>query len=135
MQIPKSTLLLADSFINLAFGVFLLFLPGTTIVFFGLPETNTLFYVSVLGAVLLGIGIALFLETLDRPQLRGLGLAGAIAINFLGAGAVAVWLLIDPFHMPTRGYIVLWSVVALVIGIGAIELFGEIRHRHRNEDP
>ncbi len=134
MEAQRSKLLIIDAVINVVLGALLLFLPGTTIAFLGLPYADTLFYVSVLGAVLLGIGFALFMETSGRLRMRGLGLAGAVIINFLGAGTVVVWLIIDPFHMPTRGYVVLWSVAALVIGTGVVEIFSLARHRNRNED-
>ena len=113
-------LLALDAAINLVLGLCLLVLPRATIAALGLPQTGTLFYVALLGAVLTGIAIALWLE---RGGLgRGLGLPGAIAINLLGAGTVAVWLVRDPFDMPLRGYVVLWAVVVLVLGTAALEL-------------
>jgi hypothetical protein len=129
MQRVSGLLLLIDAFINPALGAMLLFIPHVSIELFGLPQTNTYFYASILGAVLLGIGIALLIERFCAPRLRGLGPAGAISINFVAAGAVAIWLLADPFEMPFRGYLVLWIVVALVIGTGIAELIIESRQR------
>jgi len=62
---------------------------------FDLPKTDNNFYINILGAVLLGIGIALHLERF-RGQLRGsrLGIAGAIAIKLCGSGALIAWLLL-----------------------------------------
>ena len=51
-----------------------------------------------------------------------MGLAGAVVINLLAGGTVLVWLIVDPFAMPVRGYVVLWAVVALVIGTAVVEL-------------
>lgn len=127
MQRASGLLLLIDAFINLALGAMLLFIPHVSIELFGLPQTNSYFYASILGAVLFGIGISLLVERFCGPRLRGLGLMGAVAINFVAAGAVAVWLLIDPFEMPLRGYIVLWTVVALVLAVGIAELIFELR--------
>jgi len=122
-----SRLLALDAVINLGLGLCLLAAPGTTLAVLGLPPADTLFYVSVLGAVLTGIGIALWIER-GRPG-RGLGLTGAIVINLLGAGTVAVWLVIDPFDLPLRGYVVLWVVVGLVLGTAAVEVRALLRGR------
>lgn len=123
MQVQhRLTLLAMDSIINVVLGICLLAMPRATIAFFGLPATDTYFYVTVLGAVLLGIGTALWIERRNDDRWRGLGLVGAIVINCLGAGTVLFWLLLDPFNMPTHGYIVLWSVVVIVLGMGLVEL-------------
>ena len=123
----RLTLLTVDSIINLVLGFFLLATPGATIEFFGLPKTDSHFYVTVLGAVLLGIGIALWIERRNEDRWRGLGLVGAIVINVLGGGTVLVWLLLDPFTMPVRGYIVLWSVTVIVLGAALVELAALLR--------
>lgn len=128
-QDQRLLLLSIDSIINLVLGGSLLFWPRATIRFFGLPTTESFFYVTVLGAVLLGIGIALWIERWNDDQWRGLGLVGAISINILGAGTVLVWLLIDPFNIPSRGYAVLWSVVLVVLGTGLLEIAAIFRHR------
>ncbi|MDQ2091295.1 hypothetical protein [Marimonas arenosa] len=123
----RKGLLAIDAVINVVLGVCLLVFPGQTIAFFGLPVTGTYFYVTVLGAVLLGIGIALWIERRNEDRWRGLGLAGAIAINILAAGTVLVWLLVDPFNMPARGYVVLWTVTIVVLGTGLVELAAVVR--------
>lgn len=126
----RLTLLTVDAIINVVLGIFLLALPRATIEFFGLPTTETSFYVTVLGAVLLGIGIALWIERQNEDRWRGLGLVGAIVINMLGAGTVLVWLLLDPFNLPTHGYIVLWMVTLVVLGTGLFELIVMVRRRY-----
>lgn len=127
----RSTLLAVDSIINVVLGVCLLALPGPTIAFFGLPPSGGHFYVTLLGAVLLGVGIALWIERRGRGRWRGLGLAGALVINGLGAGTVLVWLLLDPFDLPTRGYVVLWSVALIVLGTALAELAALLRRGGR----
>ncbi len=89
----------------------------------GLPAVRLAFFPNVLGGVLIGIGIALLLAR--RSGATGLGLDGAIAINLCGAGVVVGWLLVSPDVIPTRGRWTLWTVAAVVIGIGIVEL----RHR------
>lgn len=131
-------LLEVDAILNLVLGIALLLVPRQTIDFFGLPPADTVFYVTVLGAVLLGIGIALWIERRNDDDWRGLGLAGAIAINVLGGGAVLVWLVIDPFVIPTRGYVVLWLVVLAVVGTAVVEVFAltlRLNRQRRRKSP
>jgi len=116
-------LLLADAVINLVLGALLLVYPQFLAEALGLPPVRSAFFPSVLGGVLIGIGIALLLAW--RGGAHGLGLDGAIAINLCGAGVVVGWLLVSPDVIPTRGRWTLWTIAALVIGIGLVEL----RHR------
>jgi hypothetical protein len=94
----------------------------------GLPVTNTDFYAGILGSVLFGIGIALLIERYGKPKnIRGLGLEGAIAINFCGAGVLLLWLLLVPFDIPLRGKLILWSIAVGVIAIGVVEVWSRRR--------
>lgn len=65
-------LLAVDAAINAVLGLCLLAIPGWTISFFGLPKPGSYFYASVLGAVLLGIGIALWIERRGMTNRTGL---------------------------------------------------------------
>lgn len=121
-EAERRRLLVLDALINLVLGTALLVLPRATIDFFGLPAVDSAFYVTVLGAVLFGIGIALLIQYRMRPQWTGLGLEGAVVINLLGAGTVLVWLILDPFELPVRGYFVLWAVVVSVFGTAVLEI-------------
>jgi hypothetical protein len=130
MSRTEKSLLLIDAAVNLALGLLLLLFPAGLIGLLGLPATSTYFYPSILGAVIFGIGIALLLEwRSDVSQRHGLGLAGAIAINLCGSGALVVWLLIEPFDLPLRGYVVLWSVALIVLFIGLAEILYTSRRR------
>jgi hypothetical protein len=123
MRSKHTVLLTIDAVVNLLLGAILLFFPAGLMDFLGLPETDTFFYPSILGAVIFGIGIALLLELVGGGMnARGLGLDGAIAINLCGDGALMVWLLAVPLKMPLRGKIVLWSVAVLVLAIGVAEI-------------
>ena len=119
----NKTLLLADAVVNLVLGALLLSYPQSLVEALGLPAVRSAFFPSVLGGVLIGVGIALLLAW--RGGAHGLGLDGAIAINLCGAGVVVGWLLMSPDAIPTRGRWTLWTVAAIVIGIGLVEL----RHR------
>lgn len=123
MKSGQKLLLVIDGIVNLVLGTILLFFPAGLPELLGLPSTDTYFYPSILGAVILGIGAALLLELYGAPlRIRGLGLGGAIAINLCGGGALLVWLVAVPLEIPLRGQIILWVVAALVVIIGLVEL-------------
>jgi hypothetical protein len=136
----RSALLTLDAVMNLALGVLLIFFPRGVVSLLGIPGAESAFYPSILGAVLSGIGIALLLERGEgRRKARGLGLSGAIAINLSGGTVLAVWLVAGDLGLPLRGYVVLWTLVVLLVGISAVELvthrgrFGEGGGEPRNE--
>ncbi len=120
----QKALLIIDGWINLVLGILLLASPLGLIEWLGLPPASTGFYPSILGAVILGIGIALFIEVYGTARLLGgLGLSGAISINLIGSLVLIIWLIVDPFELPLRGYLVLWAVAVIVAGIGIVEIF------------
>jgi hypothetical protein len=134
-------LLAIDAIVNLLLGGILLLFPAGLLDLLGLPETNTFFYPSILGAVIFGIGIALLVELVGcGVNIRGLGLGGAIAINLCGGGALLVWLLAVPLALPLRGKIVLWVVAVLVLAIGVAEIaarswkYAEVAQQHVGAD-
>jgi len=122
----KKILLLIDGIVNLLLGILLLLFPVGIAQLFGVPQPNSNFYPTILGAVIFGIGIALLLEAYGKPRgINGLDIAGAIAINFCGAGVLTLWLISDPFNLPLRGYIILWTIAIVVLALGFIELLGK----------
>lgn len=128
----QKTLLAIDAAVNLLLGALLLLFPIGIPRLLGLPQVSHHFYTTILGAVIFGIGIALLLELLGAPWgMRGLGLEGAIAINLCGGSVLLLWLLWRPFDLPVRGHVVLWSVAAVVLGVGMAELFARFRNTHR----
>ena len=118
----RSKLLIVDSVINLVLGVLLIVFPAKVVELLGLPTVEHGFYRSVLGGVLVGIGVALLVEYVRPGRLVGLGLGGAVCINLCGAVVLAGWLLFGGLSIPVRGQIVLWSLVAVLIGISTVEL-------------
>ena len=123
MKHKNHTLLMLDGIINLALGVLLLCVPFGMASFLGVPEPVSYLYPCVLGGVLCGIGISLILETRGESKgLRGLGIAGAMVINFCGAGTLLAWLLLTPFDLPLRGQLLLWSIALVVMLMGVVEL-------------
>ncbi len=127
-----AVLLIVDAAVNLALGLALLLYPRSLAQWLGVPIASTAFYPSILGGVLIGISLALFLERYRHlVGLAGLGTGGALVINLCGAGTLVAWLLCGHLHLSIRGYLVLWALAALVLGIGALELLGEIRRDRR----
>jgi hypothetical protein len=112
-------LLLIDATTNLLLGVALIFFPGFLVNALGVPTTDSAFYPSILGAVLFGIGVALLLQ---RSMGGGLGLRGAISINLCGGIALGGWLIFGDLELPFRGFVFLWSLVILLVGISTIEI-------------
>ena len=131
MQRKQEILLSIDGWINVLLGVLLLLYPLGAAELLGVPKANSNFYPTVLGGVILGIGIALFIERYGfKYDIRGLGLGGAIAINMCGAMVLLIWLIIDPFDLPLRGYMILWTIAVGVLAIGALELVTQSRRYH-----
>lgn len=119
----RHTILLIDACISLVLGVFLLVFPRQLVELLGLPPAESKFYPGILGAVVVGIAIALFRERLRKPMGPvGLGVAGAIAIDLCAALFLAGWLLLEG-ALPLWGRIVMWGIVAVLVivsGLGAI---------------
>ena len=121
----RSLLLTIDSLINLLLGVLLVVFPRDLISFLGIPEPSSAFYPSILGAVLFGIGIALWMERgADRARVRGLGLGGAVVINLCGALVLSAWLLFGDLSLSIRAAAVLWGIVAVLTVVSLAEVVG-----------
>ena len=126
MKEAKNRLLILDGIINLILGVLLLLFPFGLASMLGLPIPNNHFYTTILGAVLFGIGIALLIDAYaDQLGIRGLGIAGAIVINFCGAIILILWLIFASLNLPLRGYIILWVIAIIVMSVGGIELISK----------
>lgn len=117
-------LLTIDGIVNLLLGILLVWYPMFLARAFGLPTDGKPFFASILGAVLFGVGLALIIERY-RPPLRiaGLGLGGAIAINLCGGVVLAAWLLAGSLALTTLGQFALWTLVLLLIGLSALEIY------------
>ena len=123
MKKHHQALLTVDGIVNLVIGILLLLVPVGTAEILGVPRSNLDLYPTILGAVIFGIGIALLIERYGYGRnMRGLGLGGAIVINFCGAAALLLWLVFGSRELPIRGTILLWAIVILVFGIGIAEL-------------
>ncbi|MDO9515972.1 MAG: hypothetical protein Q7J01_07750 [Syntrophales bacterium] len=123
MKVKYKALLIIDGIVNAVLGVLLLLFPVGIIDLLGLPPTNTNFYPSILGAVLFGIGVALFLEAAGFAKgIRGLGLGGAIVINIIGSFVLICWLIFGSLVIPLKGRIILWTIGVVIFLIGIAEM-------------
>lgn len=119
----RSIILLVDGIINIVLGILLITYLTRIVEFLGVPQVAETFYVRILGGVLLGIGIALFIETYRKQDgLIGLGLGGAIAINVSGGVVLTFLLLLGNLSIPIRGRVFLWCLVCLLVSISILEL-------------
>ena len=126
-----SILIAVDSVVNVLLGLLLLIFPPRLVEWLGLPPPSSAFYVRLLGAVILGIGVALAIEFRRQPSspLVGLGIGGAVAINLCGGGALVAYLAFGDLSLSMEGKIVLWILAAVVIGLGLVELVTNLSHR------
>jgi hypothetical protein len=130
MKRTHHLLLVLDGLINILLGVLLLLFPLGLAPVLGVPAFPGHFYATLLGAVLFGIGIALLVEAYGAPHgLRGLGLAGAVTINFCGAGALILLLTTAPLKLPLRGTVLLWAIAVVVVVVGVVEVISQFRRR------
>ena len=123
-----SILLIVDAVINYALGILCIlytFVAGLV----GVPIVENSFYPNILGAVLLGIGIALTLECFKTKRgWVGLGLGGAVAINLSGGVALVIWLIFGKLNIPIRGQVFLWMLAILLIIVSTIELIAHVKN-------
>jgi hypothetical protein len=127
-ETTRRALLAIDAAVNVALGVLLLVFPKPVVRALGAPEALTGFYPSILGAVLIGIGLALMIEHGNqREGSRGLGLVGALTINLAGGATLAWWLIFGSLNLPVRGAMFLWALVVLLVGLSGVELGAELR--------
>jgi len=122
-------LILVDSIINVFLGIVLLSYSEQVVKLFGLPTTDIYFYPNILGAVLFGIGIALFIEYKRKDEFIGLGLGGAISINMMGGIVLFLWLVIGKLTIPVQGMIILWVLDLLLIGLSSLELLAYLKSK------
>jgi hypothetical protein len=125
-----------DALVNLLLGGLLLWFPDPLVSALGIPRAQPAFYPGILGAVLVGIGLALVLEWRRESgqEHPGLGLAGAIAINLSGGLALAGWLAFGDLSLPARGRFLLWALAAVLVLLSSFEgsrILRDARHDPR----
>lgn len=113
-------LLWIETLLKLSAGLPLVLAPRSTIRLFGLPQTDSGFWPRMLGAVLIGLAGALFLEG-RLPGAHGLGLAGCVVVNLAGAAVMASLLVLEAGPTSLRGRAVMWAVVLFLLLLSILE--------------
>jgi hypothetical protein len=108
----NTTLLIIDAGINFILGILLLLVipfPDQIPQLLGVPQVQQSFYPSIMGAVFIGIGIALVIENCRDYSLGSgrLGFAGAIVINLYAGTVLMGWLIFGDLDLPFIGLIFL----------------------------
>lgn len=114
-------LLWIETILKLAAGVLLLTAPLMLAGILGLQRPANGFWPRLLGALLVGLAAATFIEA-RLPGSRGLGLAGSLVINLVGAGVVAAELVMGSAAPSGRGRLVLWLLVLLLALLSVAEI-------------
>ncbi len=124
----KKITLLIDALINAILGILLLAFNRGLSEFLGVPYSESFFYPNILGAIFIGITIALVVEAFrKKPAYTGLGLVGAVCINMCGGLVLFLWLVFGNLHLPLRGSIFLWILSILLLVISGVELIFTIK--------
>ena len=100
-----------DALLKLIAGVLLILSPKVVAAAFGVPRADNGFYARLLGAVLVGIALAIIVEgAAGRPA--GLGPGGAAAVNICGGLMLFVLTMFGRSDMNFRGRMLVWLILA-----------------------
>lgn len=102
-------------------GLMLVLVPLTAIKLLGLPRSDTAFWPRLLGALLIALALATYMDATIRLG-HGLGLAGACLVNMTLALALAGLLMGGQGPQTRRGRILLWLTTAVVATLALVEL-------------
>jgi NO-binding membrane sensor protein with MHYT domain len=112
-------LLWIEACLKLGIGLSLITVPRTLARLLGLPSADQPFWPRLLGALLIGLGIASLLEV--RMQ-GGLGLGGSVAVNLAGAGMIGALLMLGRAGKTRRGRFLLWVAAAALVALSLVEI-------------
>ena len=102
-------------------GFILLLVPLTAIKVLGLPRSDTAFWPRLMGAALVGLAAATFMDVSVRLG-HGLGLAGSLVINLALGLVLASQLYLKQGPQTRRGRILAWALVAALLSLGLVEI-------------
>ncbi len=134
----RAALLIIDAATDLILGFFLVFFPLKVLDFLGLPVEMPPFYATILGGVLIGIGVALLIAlSPGRRGREGLGLGGALIINLFAALALASLLIVGRISVSIIGYLILLGLLIFLVLLCGAELLVHLsdrKHTSRKSD-
>lgn len=114
-------LLWIETVLKLSGGLVLSLAPLVVIKALGLPPAGSSFWPRMLGALLIGLAGATFIEG-AWPPVRALGLAGCIVINLAGAAMISVLATLGGGAATRRGAAVLWALVVVLVVLSLFEI-------------
>ena len=110
-----------DLLAKLACGVALLAVPRALARLAGLPAANEAFWPRLLGALLLGLAAAGFVELQLAPG-KALGLIGSVAVNVTVAALLGALLILGKAGSTKRGRTILWLAAATLALHGLVAI-------------
>jgi hypothetical protein len=114
-------LLWIETVLKLASRLALSLAPLLIIKALGLPPSQSTFWPRLLGALLIGLAAATFLQGV-WPEARAIGLAGCILINLTSAAIITVLAVLGAGAPTWRGAAVLWALVVVLIVLSLFEI-------------
>lgn len=112
-------LLWIEACLKLGSGLALVVAPRVLARLLGLPSADQPFWPRLLGALLIGLGVATLLEV--RMQ-GGLGLGGSIAVNLAGAAMLGALLVLGRAGKTKRGRLLLSLTAAALVILSLVEI-------------
>jgi hypothetical protein len=114
-------LLWIETLLKLSAGLVLVLAPLSAIKILGLPRAESGFWPRLLGAVLIGLAGALYVEG-RTPGSQGLGLAGCVIVNFSAVSMLGGMLALEAGPSSARGRAVVWALVVLLVFLSVLEI-------------
>jgi hypothetical protein len=114
-------LLTVEILLKLAGGLALVLAPLSVIKLLGLPRTETGFWPRLLGALLIGLAGAVYVEG-RAPGSQGLGLLGCVIVNFSAVSMLGGMLALEVGPSSARGRTVVWALVVLLVCLSVLEI-------------
>jgi len=113
-------LLYIETVLKLSGGLVLLLLPLTVCSVFGLPKPQSGLWPRLLGAVLIGIAGATYIE--GATTVRGLGMAGCVVINMVAVAVILTLLILGAAGTTQRARWILALLALALSGLSFLEL-------------
>lgn len=102
-------------------GLTLVLMPIPAIIVAGMPRPVSSIWPRMLGGVLIGLAIAIFIA-LKYPETKVIGPAGLAAINLCGGGAMAANLMLGTAATTRRGKFFILANTLLLLAFGFVEI-------------
>jgi hypothetical protein len=115
-------LLWIETLVKFAGGMVLVIAPLTAIRALGLPGTDSGFWPRILGAVLIGLAAATYLEGRSGGAAGGVGLAGCFLINIAAVAVLTALQVLGRGAQTRRGEAALWLLVVLLLLLVVFEI-------------